>query len=117
MGWLVPAVDIASLFDRLRDTDQAFACCGVGEAPTVRLSMGEIFVGDPAPSLVRVTILAPSIEPVPYVAVERPKGLGTDVVPVIVCPTAQHGVQFLDESFWCCALVAFGLGFDLVLDV
>ena len=89
MGWLSPAVDIATLFDRLRDTDRAFACCGVGEAPTARLSLGDTqAVGDPAPGLVRVSILAPSKEPVPYVAVERPEGLGTDVVPVVVCPTA-----------------------------
>ena len=108
--------DVATLFYRLGDTDQAFACAGVGEAPAVWLSLDEIPIGDPAPRLVRVTILAPSKEPFPYVAVERPEGLGTDVVPVIVCPTAQHGVQFLDESFWCCAFLAFGEGFDLVLD-
>ena len=82
-----PDFDVALLFYRLRDTNQALACGGVGEAPFTFITLRKIVVGDPAASLVRVTILAPSKQPFPYVAVELSKGLGTDVVPMVVGPT------------------------------
>jgi len=80
---------MAETMTKARDTNQAFACSGIGKAPTVGLSLDEMLIADPAPRLVRVTILAPSIEPVPYVAVKHPKGLGTDIVCAGgCCPTA-----------------------------
>jgi len=85
------------LFDQLSNLDQTCACVRVGKSPAFSVVTQKIALRDPASGFVRIAAFAPSIDSPPYITVDFAERLGTDHVPVVVRPAAQHGVEFIDE--------------------
>ena len=104
------------LFDRFCDFDQAVACGRVGEAPTTPILTQEVAAGDPASGFIRAAAFAPSVDSAPHKTIDFGKRLGTDNMPMVVCPASEHGVEFVDELIRRSTFVAFTNGSDLLLD-
>lgn len=103
-------------FDQLSNLDQACACIGVGKSPAAGLSLEKIAFGDPASGFVRMTAFAPSIKSPPGEAADFAERLGTDDMPMIVCPATQYGVEFVDELLGRSSFMAFAKGSDFGFD-
>ncbi len=84
--------------------------------PTAPILTQKVAISDPASGFVRVATFAPSVDSSPYKVIDFGKRLGTDDVPMIVCPTSEHRVELVDERIRRSAFMAFTNGSDLLLD-
>ena len=109
-------LDMPLLFDRFCDFDQAVACRRVGETPTTPIITQKVAVGDPASGFIWVATFAPSVDSAPHKVIDLSKHLGTDNVPMVVCPASEYGVELVDELIRRSTFVAFTNSSDLLLD-
>ncbi len=109
-------LDMPLLFYLFCCFDQAVARSRVGEVPSTSIVMQKVAFGDPASGFIRMAAFAPSVDSIPYEAIDFGKRLGTDNVPMVVCPASEYGVELVDELIRRSTFMAFTNGSDLLLD-
>ena len=96
-GGVALDLDVALRFARLLHPDALLAAHRIGAPPGCTRLLGQGAVRHPTARFIRVAVLGPSRQPTPHTTGQLGTCFGTDDVPMVMCPTPQHGVEALDE--------------------